>query len=97
VLQHSEHGKPMAFGKINWAEKRNSVRRPTQEAARIVIKGSRVLDCRLVNLSETGACIRVASVVGIPEEFDLEMNEEPTLRKCQFKWALDGCVGVRFI
>jgi len=97
MLQHPEHEKSPVFGKAGWNDKRNSLRRPKHEPAKIVVGGNRLIDCVLQNLSETGACLEVPSVVGIPQVFRLMINGESALRTCEFRWALEGRVGVKFL
>jgi hypothetical protein len=61
-------------------ENRSARRRRTLKAGRIIFnKGSSTLDCTLRNQSETGAAIEVASTVGIPEEFDLQIMADKSV------------------
>jgi len=41
-----------------------------------------VIDCVVHNLSEAGACLQVASVIGIPPTFDLQIHNEAVGRPC---------------
>lgn len=97
MLQNDGHDKPAEFGKCSWIDKRNSLRRPRNESARIVVNENCAIDCLLVNLSETGACLEIQSIVGIPEVFQLMINGDRILRTCHFRWALEGRVGVKFL
>jgi hypothetical protein len=44
---------------------------PTRSTARIIIAGMRPIDCTATEISEQGATLKVVSVLGIPETFDL--------------------------
>ncbi len=39
-------------------------------------EGRSAIDCRVTNLSEAGALLRVGSIVGIPDTFDLHLGDE---------------------
>ena len=97
MIQRNFHDNSTAFGKASRTEKRISPRSPKQESAKIIVNRSHVTDCLVRNLSETGACLEVHSIVGIPEVFDLMINGESFMRICEFRWALEGCVGVKFL
>jgi hypothetical protein len=53
-----------------------------------------VVDCTIRNVSDTGACLHVNSVVGIPESFDLLMDD--IKRSCNVKWRTTNRMGVSF-
>jgi hypothetical protein len=55
---------------------------------------SSVFDCTVRNLSKTGACLMVASPMGLPEEFDLMM--EGARRHCIVSWRRADRIGVKF-
>ena len=50
------------------------------KADQLYLVPRRTLDCVVRNLSETGACLEVASPVGIPDDFTLQIKSEPTKR-----------------
>lgn len=57
-------------------ENRVSQRRRTLKGARIVINdGFSTIECTVRNLSESGALLKVASVIGIPDQFELVMSD----------------------
>jgi len=49
------------------------------------------------NVSELGACLRVASPVGIPNEFDLFLEGGKTLRHWRVEWRSANQIGVSFL
>jgi len=54
-------------------------------------------DCRVRNVSETGACLMIASPVGIPNEFDLLLDTDKTPRRCRVEWRSANQIGVSFL
>jgi hypothetical protein len=65
-----------------------------------VLKGGRIhfgggsIDCRVRNLSETGAALDVTSPLGIPTEFMLLTEGER--RSCRVVWRKEKRIGVTF-
>jgi len=59
-------------------EKRASPRVRTLKRGSIVFGVASTVDCVVRNLSETGACLEVASPIGIPDDFTLQIRPEPT-------------------
>lgn len=55
-----------------------------------------VIDCVIRNLSNSGACLEVANVIGIPPAFDLQIDRETTSRQCVAIWYGDNRIGVEF-
>ena len=79
-------------------EKRSAARLRTLKAGRIILnKGSSTLDCTLRNLSETGAAIEVASTIGIPEEFDLQILADKSVHRCHVVWRTMDRLGLHFV
>lgn len=57
-------------------ERRTALRRRTLKGARIVVNnGYSTFDCIVRNLSETGALLKLASTLGIPDNFDLVFDD----------------------
>jgi hypothetical protein len=56
-------------------EKRAEPRRRVLKGARIVVAGQSTFDCTVRNLSSNGALIRLPSIVGIPDHFDLVLDD----------------------
>jgi len=77
-------------------ERRTTPRHRTLKGGRLVINnGHSTFECTVRNLSEAGARIRLASVVGIPDSFDLLMDDG---RKygCTVIWRTAAEMGVTF-
>lgn len=79
------------------AEHRTTQRRTTLKAGHIMFNGGRSsIDCTVRNLSRSGAKLLVASVIGIPDTFDLVL---PNTHKqpCRLAWRKAKEIGVEFI
>lgn len=71
-------------------------RRRVLRGARIVFRdGFSVIDCLVRDESPTGARLRVASVIGIPDTFQLQIMGG-VLRSCRVVWRKEQELGVSF-
>jgi hypothetical protein len=66
----------MTFGKRQSpagpaSERRTKTRRATNVPAEIILPTGRAIPCRVVSVSEGGARLSVASVLGLPTAFEL--------------------------
>ncbi len=76
---------------------RSSQRHRTLKGGRIVHNdGHSTFDCKVRNLSETGAKLQVTSVIGIPKTFELAMDDGRKFA-CETAWHTETEIGVRFI
>lgn len=75
--------------------KRTVPRRRVLKAGTIAFDGAGI-NCTVRNLSEKGAALEVASVVGIPTEFTLFIQSEHFNRKCRVVWRKLNRIGVAF-
>ena len=77
-------------------DNRGAPRRLTLKGAHIVFNAGRsTIDCTVRNLSARGAKLQVASVVGVPETFDLILNDGGR-QACRVKWRTLKEIGVEF-
>jgi hypothetical protein len=78
-------------------ELRNETRRRRAlKGARIVFKGhGATIECTVRNLSDLGACLNVESYIGIPDTFDLVLDNAP-VRSCRVTWRKATQIGVAF-
>jgi hypothetical protein len=77
-------------------ERRNVARYRALKGARIIFKGREaVIDCVVRNLSDRGACLKVESPFGIPDSFDLVLDNAP-VRGCRVTWRKATQIGVEF-
>ena len=78
-------------------ERRNDARRRALKRARITFMGRRAtIDCTVLNLSDRGGCLKVGSPFGIPDTFDLVLDNAP-VRSCRVTWRKATQIGVAFI
>ena len=75
-------------------EQRAADRRRMLRAATIEFNGG-AIDCRLRNLSSTGAMLDVESPVGIPSHFTLMIGDGHRL-PCRIIWRKPNRIGVAF-
>jgi hypothetical protein len=53
------------------------------------------IDCMVRNLSDRGACLAVESSIGIPDSFDLVLNNG-SVRDCRVTWRKATKIGAEF-
>jgi PilZ domain len=79
------------------SERRRHPRHSTLKAGRIVFNQRfSVISCTIRNISESGACLQVASSFGIPDCFDLTIEPEPSSRAYEVAWRSEQRIGVAF-
>ncbi|WP_375458328.1 PilZ domain-containing protein [uncultured Enterovirga sp.] len=78
-------------------EHRRAQRHRTLKGAHIVFNGgASTIDCMVRDLSETGARLKIASPVGIPDQFMLSLDSgEP--HQCRVVWRRAKEIGVTFV
>lgn len=77
-------------------EKRANLRRTILKRGHVAFNGGRsTIDATVRNLSARGAKLQVASVVGIPETFDL-MLDGHSREPCRVVWRALRELGVEF-
>jgi hypothetical protein len=77
-------------------ERRKIIRRRTLKAGSITFNRAAGIDCRVRNLSPSGACLEVASQVGIPNDFVLVVEHEHLTQSCHVIWRSGMRIGVEF-
>jgi len=79
-------------------ERRKRRRTRALKAGKIVFnRRLSVIDCTVRDLTEDGACLVVASVVGVPDAFDLLIPFDNLKRSCRVIWKMAGKIGVTFV
>ena len=77
-------------------EKRATIRHRTLKGGHLVVNdGFSTFDCTVRNLSESGARIRVTSIIGIPDRFELAMDDGRHFA-CSVVWRTETEFGVAF-
>jgi len=77
-------------------EQRKSVRHRVFKAGLIEFKHAGVISCVVRNISDGGACLEVASPVGIPPDFDLFIASDGRVMPCHLVWKSETRIGVAF-
>ena len=78
-------------------ERRRHPHLRTLKAGRILLNHHHsVIDCTVRSLSTLGACLQVASTIGIPERFDLVFDADHVIRTCRIVWHRENRLGVEF-
>jgi hypothetical protein len=80
-------------------EQRRSVpRHRALKGGRILFnRGSSSIDCTIRDLSADGAKLVVESVLGIPSEFELLLDQGTQSRLCIRRWNSQKTIGVQFL
>lgn len=80
------------------ANRRRSVRRAIGYSAKIVASdGSWQRDCRVLDVSQTGAKLAIDRAAELPQDFILALSAQGNAtRFCQVVWVEDSQIGVRF-
>ncbi|MGH8574453.1 MAG: PilZ domain-containing protein, partial [Gammaproteobacteria bacterium] len=76
------------------ARRAGEVRRTALKSGRVVYKDGS-FDCRIRNISDSGARLEFASPRLLPHTFELHITGMP-VRTCSLRWARDNLVGVQF-
>lgn len=77
-------------------ERRQVPRHRTLKAGTISLHLDSGFDCRVRNLSERGACLEVASQIGIPDDFVLVVEIDHLSKPCHVIWRTATRLGVVF-
>jgi len=77
-------------------ERRKIQRHRMLKAGSITFNRAAGVDCRVRNLSPAGACLEVASQVGIPNEFVLVVEVDHLKLPCHVIWRTATRLGVEF-
>lgn len=76
-------------------ETRRDARHRVLKAGKIESVGNPI-DCRIRNISTSGAALEVASQVGIPDSFTLVLPEDGLRIACHVAWRRTYQLGVAF-
>jgi hypothetical protein len=77
-------------------ERRKVLRHRTLKRGSISFNRAAGIDCRVRNLSPAGACLEVASQVGIPDDFVLVIEHDHLREPCHVIWRTALRLGVEF-
>jgi len=77
-------------------ERRKVPRHRVFKAGSIGLNSAGAIDCRVRNMSSDGACLEVASQVGIPDDFVLVIAHDHLSEPCHVVWRDANRMGVAF-
>jgi hypothetical protein len=77
-------------------DQRDATRQRVLKPAKIAFGRACIIDCTLRNISDSGACLQVASPLGIPDSFNLLLDAGKTTRACRILWRKERQIGVEF-
>jgi len=81
------------MAETDFTERRSEPRRRTLKAARILIGKTSILSCIVRNTSLHGGRLAIDSVVGVPDEFTLDVFGEPP-RQARVVWKTFNELGI---
>ena len=85
----------MATPALKW-KMRQSVRR-NSDAVGTIYDSVAHIPCRLENISDGGACVRLAGDATLPPRFVLIVPSKKLERSCFLVWRDHGRIGVQFV
>ena len=79
-------------------ESRRSERHMTLRTGKIsVVDEPNQIDCAILNISQSGACILIPTGAVVSEFFELAIDGENAIRDCRRIWRDSSRVGVAFV
>jgi hypothetical protein len=78
-------------------DRRDVQRTKVLRSAKIIVpRRSPVIHCTVQNITDGGACLKVANTYGVPQTFDLTFEHGRTRRACRVVWRTHDKLGVSF-
>ncbi|WP_137151139.1 PilZ domain-containing protein [Devosia sp. FKR38] len=78
-------------------ERRATIRHRVLKGGHVVVNdGFSTFDCTVRNLSEAGARLKLASIIGIPDHFQLLLDDGRSYA-CSVIWRRESELGVQFV
>ncbi|HLH88997.1 MAG TPA: PilZ domain-containing protein [Xanthobacteraceae bacterium] len=79
-------------------ERRSVTRTRIRHNAEIVVerRSAETMQCTLHNVTNTGACLTLASTYRVPDTFELTFDHGRSRRPCRVKWRTNDQLGVSF-
>ena len=78
-------------------ERRSTSRRRVLKGGTIEFNRAGGVSCTVRNLSDKGACLEVASPLGLPESFDLMIGSDRHIHQFKIVWQSVHSIGVELI
>jgi hypothetical protein len=77
------------------AKQRKTPRQRTLKSGTIILGKKAKLECKVRNLTESGACLEVDATFGIPSTFMFGLPGQ-TVQTCKVIWRTDRQLGINF-
>jgi hypothetical protein len=78
-------------------EKRKTARRRVLKVGKIIFAdGMRLIDCTIRDMSDNGARLLIANIVGLPDAFHLFEKSSGMVYRASVVWRQPAAVGVKF-
>jgi hypothetical protein len=78
-------------------DRRNVTRTRVSRNAKIIApRRAQIIHCTVQNITNGGACLKVANTYGMPETFELTFEQGRTRRACRVVWRTNDELGVAF-
>ena len=81
---------------MDHTDKRRSARRTITHTVFMATGVSAPLKCQMIDISETGARLRINDPRAAPQEFLIVLNHG-LRRWCQVRWRSDSEIGIQFV
>jgi hypothetical protein len=98
ALDHSESAQGPGGDDMNPASKRRAERRRVLRGGKIILSNlMSTYECKMRDLSATGALLIVNNATSIPDEFYLAVDFQTGRRPCHVAWRKMNQLGVEFL
>jgi PilZ domain len=78
-------------------ERRKRQRTRVMRNAKIIApRSASMIHCTVLDLTNDGACLKVANTYGMPQTFELTFEHGRTRRACRVVWHTHDSLGVTF-
>jgi len=77
-------------------DRRSQLRKRTFKAGTLAFDHAAGISCTVRNISGSGACLEVASPLGIPESCILVIDSDRLKQPCRVVWRSANRIGVKF-
>lgn len=79
------------------ADLRKSARTWMRKKAAIRTRGGSLMHCTVMDLSREGACLQIASTIGVAGDLEFSFDNFHSYRMCRVIWRKVNRLGVEFI
>ena len=78
------------------SEQRRHPRQLVLKTAKLAGEGG-AIDCALLNISRSGACLLVPDSAAVPDSIDMIIDGDDVVRRCTVAWRAGARIGVAFV